>query len=428
MTRWNYPSAQRFQQRGWKKWATGFEVGARCAGCLRVGGLVWLRRKFDARRRYDQHAHSDGSASARQFQFQATVTGAATTTVTWQICLPPTPTNVQPTTCSPAAVGQTQLPSGYGTITTGQNNTGGGLYTAPQRRACNESVPGGGHQYDQHDGIRHRDGDAAIRRRGTHHSEHRDDCCGRSFPIHRECDRHDEYECHLGSGRSSGRYRGGWLHLSQLADHGAVHCRRIFRAGEYAAGAETITAVSAFDPSVQGTATVTIASSDAPTLTSLTPNTVGEGSRQQDVYLDGTNFNSNDVVMVGNPPVAVPTIFITASSLRATIPAGPLSVAGLVRLVVQAQNGDVSASLSGPQGLTVVPSRPAVVAVTPDTLVSGGTSLGVNVVGGYFSSQTTVQCNGASAPATLTSGQQLTRDGTGLVHTFAGPLSDRRAE
>ena len=32
----------------------------------------------------------------------------------------------------PAAVGQTQLPSGYGTITTGQNNTGGGLYTAPQ--------------------------------------------------------------------------------------------------------------------------------------------------------------------------------------------------------------------------------------------------------------------------------------------------------
>ena len=66
-----------------------------------------------------------------QFQFQATVTGSATTTVTWQICLPPTPTNVQPTTCSPAAVGQTQLPSGYGTITTGQNNTGGGLYTAP---------------------------------------------------------------------------------------------------------------------------------------------------------------------------------------------------------------------------------------------------------------------------------------------------------
>ena len=45
--------------------------------------------------------------------------------------LPPTPTNLQPTTCSPAAVGQTQLASGYGTITTGQNNTGGGLYTAP---------------------------------------------------------------------------------------------------------------------------------------------------------------------------------------------------------------------------------------------------------------------------------------------------------
>src|SRR5580692_10927045 len=67
-----------------------------------------------------------------QFQFQATVSGSATTTVTWQICLPPTPSNAQPTTCSPAANGQTQLPSGFGTITTGQNNTAGGLYTAPK--------------------------------------------------------------------------------------------------------------------------------------------------------------------------------------------------------------------------------------------------------------------------------------------------------
>src|ERR1700723_247314 len=64
-------------------------------------------------------------------QFSATVTGAATTTVTWQICLPPSPTNLQPTVCSPAATGQTQLPAGYGTITTGANNTPGGFYTAP---------------------------------------------------------------------------------------------------------------------------------------------------------------------------------------------------------------------------------------------------------------------------------------------------------
>src|SRR5271154_2384627 len=54
-------------------------------------------------------------------QFTATVTGASTTTVTWQICATPTPTNAQPTMCSPAATGQTQLPVGFGTITTGAN-------------------------------------------------------------------------------------------------------------------------------------------------------------------------------------------------------------------------------------------------------------------------------------------------------------------
>src|SRR5277367_6330795 len=63
--------------------------------------------------------------------FTAVVSGTATTSVTWQICLPPSPTNIQPTVCSPAATGQTQLPPGYGTITTGANNTPGGTYTAP---------------------------------------------------------------------------------------------------------------------------------------------------------------------------------------------------------------------------------------------------------------------------------------------------------
>jgi DNA-binding beta-propeller fold protein YncE len=343
-----------------------------------------------------------------QFQFQATVTGSSTTTVTWQICLPPTPTNVQPTTCSPAAVGQTQLPSGYGTITTGQNNAAGGLYTAPSvipsvnpflvvATSTVDTTAFGSAMVTLRTGaeVHITPSTATI-------------AAGDNFQFTANV---------TGTTNTNVTWQVGAVAGGTAADGYICPSSQIMvpcTAGEYfapasgAAGSATITAVSAFDPSVSGTATVTIASSDAPTLTSLTPNTVGEGSRQQDVYLAGTNFNSNDVVMVGNPPVAVPTIFITASSLRATIPAGPLSVAGLVRLVVQAQNGDVSGSLAGPQGLTVVPSRPAVVAVTPDTLVSGGTSLGVNLVGGYFSSQTTVQCGGASAPASLTSGQQLT--------------------
>ncbi len=66
-----------------------------------------------------------------QAQFGATVTGISTTSVFWQICLPATSTNIQPTNCTvpqPPTQGAT-IPasplSGYGTI------TATGLYTAP---------------------------------------------------------------------------------------------------------------------------------------------------------------------------------------------------------------------------------------------------------------------------------------------------------
>lgn len=342
-----------------------------------------------------------------QFQFQATVTGSSTTTVTWQICLPPTPSNLQPTTCSPAAVGQTQLPSGYGTITTGQNNTPGGLYTAPKTAPATnpflivatstvDATAFGTATVTLKSGIEVNITPATATIAAGDHFQFTANVTGTT-------NTNVTWEV---AGTAGGTAANGYICPSSQI---TVDCT----AGEYfapvsgAPGSVTIAAVSAFDPTVQGTATVSISSAGAPTLTSLVPNTVGEGSLEQDVYLTGTNFNSNDVVLVGNPAQTVPTIFITGTLLRATIPASALSSAGLLNLVVQAQNGDVSTGLSGPQGLTVEPSRPAVVALTPDTLISGGTNLGVNVVGGYFSPQTRVQCNGLTAAATLTSSQQL---------------------
>jgi DNA-binding beta-propeller fold protein YncE len=342
-----------------------------------------------------------------QFQFQATVSGSATTTVTWQICLPPTPSNAQPTTCSPAANGQTQLPSGFGTITTGQNNTAGGLYTAPKTAPATnpflvvatstvDTKAFGAATVTLSSGIEVNVTPATATIAAGDHFQFTANVTGTA---------NTNVTWEVG-GVAGGTAADGFICPSSQI---TVTCT----AGEYfapvsnAPGSVTITAVSAFDPTRQGTATVTISSAGPPTLTSQVPNIVGEGSLQQDVYLTGTNFTSNNVVLVGTPPAAIPTLFITSTLLRATIPASPLSVAGLVPLVVQAQNGDVSTGLSGPQGLTVVPSRPAVVAATPDTLISGGTNLGVNLVGGFFSPQTSVQCNGTTAAATLTSSQQL---------------------
>ena len=105
-------------------------------------------------------------------------------------------------------------------------------------------------------------------------------------------------------------------------------------AGEYFApavapsGAVTITAVSAADPSKQGQATVTVSGAADPTLTSLSPNTVGEGSVQQDVFLSGTNFLTTSTVLAGNPLTPVPTVLISGDLLRATIPANLLAGPG----------------------------------------------------------------------------------------------------
>jgi hypothetical protein len=154
-------------------------------------------------------------------------------------------------------------------------------------------------------------------------------------------------------------------------------------------GTVTITATSAADTSQSATATVTVSTSAAQaTISSIMPAMAQEGSVQQDIYLNGTNFSSNSKVLANG--VAVPTIFISASLLRATIPAAqlvspaacsPQTVAPQIPILVQSQNGD----LSLPQNLTINPSRPALVASSPDSTVASAANVGVVLTGGYFS-------------------------------------------
>jgi DNA-binding beta-propeller fold protein YncE len=152
-------------------------------------------------------------------------------------------------------------------------------------------------------------------------------------------------------------------------------------------GAVTITATSAADTSQSAMASVTIAGGSDPTLSSVAPTTTQEGSVQQDIYLNGQNFSSTSTVLANGVPV--PTIFLTTSLLRATIPSAQLTTMGSVQILVQRQNGD----LSLPVPLTVNPSRPALVASTPDSFVGNSANVGVTLTGGYFSPSTEVFFN-----------------------------------
>ena len=338
-----------------------------------------------------------------QLQFQATVTGTSTTSVTWQLCLVPSPTNIQPTVCSPATTGQTQMPSGYGIITTGQTNTPqGGFYTAPTTlpptndflvvatSTVNTKIFG--------TTVVHIDSTVRVAVTPSTATIAPGDTFRFTANVTGTTNIGVTWEV---NGVANGDVNDGFI----VAGNGnsAVYTAPLSNPP----ATVTITAVSGFDPLESGTAAVTVISTAAPTLTSAAPNIVGEGSAQQEVYLTGTNFTSNSVVLAGTPPAPVPTIFLSTTLLHATIPAAPLSIAGPLALVVRAQNGDLSNGVTGPLGLTVMPSRPAVVAVSPDTIVPNAGTSGVNLIGGFFSPTTTVQCNGQTVAATLTSSQQL---------------------
>ena len=340
-----------------------------------------------------------------QQQFQAVVTGTSTTSVTWQICLVPTPTNAKPTICSPATTGQTQLPSGYGIITTGQTNTPqGGFYTAPTTlpptndflvvatSTVNTNIFGAT--------VVHIDSQIRVAVTPNSATIAPGDTFKFTANVTGTTNTAVTWEV---NGVAGGNITDGFIVAGGGNGNTAVYTAPLSNPP----GNVTITAVSGFDPLESGTAALTIISSAAPTLTSAAPNTVGEGSAQQEVYLTGTNFTSNSVVLAGTPPAPVPTIFLSTTLIDAKIPAAPLSIAGPVALVVQAQNGDVSNGVTGPLGLTVMPSRPAVVALSPDTIVPNAGSAGVNLIGGFFSPNTTVQCNGQTVASTLTSSQQL---------------------
>src|SRR5580693_5658401 len=343
-------------------------------------------------------------------QFQATVTGTPTTSVTWQLCLVPSPTSIQPTVCSPATTGQTQMPSGFGVITTGQTNTPqGGFYTAPATlpptndflvvatSTVNTEIFG--------ETVVHLDSTIRVAITPSTATIAPGDSFTFTANVTSTTNTAVTWEV---NGNAGGDVTDGFIVPGGGNGNTAVYTAPT----QNPPATVTITAVSASDPLESGTAAVTIIGSAAPTLTSSQPNLVGEGSAQQEVYLTGANFTSSSVVLAGTPPAPVPTIFLSTTLLHATIPAAPLSIAGPVALVVQAQNEDLSNVLTGPTtGLTVVPSRPALVALTPDTIVPNGGTAGVNLIGGFFSPSTVVNCNGTTqstrVTAIATGSQQL---------------------
>ena len=346
-------------------------------------------------------------------QFSASVAGGSTTTVFWQICLPAATPNTQPTNCTAGqSLAKCTIPTvsspltGYGTI------TANGLYTAPSTVPTpnNAVVVATSCVSSKAFGIFAVIIDSGIR---VHVSP--------PAPT-------------MGLGETlqftatvTGTTNTGVSWTLSTSALNPPPLGSISPSGFYTAPGSavtvTVTAQSAADASQKGTATVTVAAGTPPTLASIDPTVAAQGSAQQDVYLLGSNFLTTETVMVkppAQPLTPVPTTFLSATLLRATIPAAQLTQAGTLDISVQMQNG----FLVGPLSLNVFPVRPALVASLPDSVPQLNANAAVGLTGGYFSPGGTIATfngfgAGQGAVTTVNSSRQASLSITG---TAAGSL------
>ena len=316
-------------------------------------------------------------------QFAAVVTPAGA--ASWQVCFPPATTGQVPTTCSPANKGQTPL-SGYGTITPNAAGTSA-VYSAPatipspdsfiiQATSVQDPTVFGVTFVTITSGVEIQVAPTSASMGTLEHLQFTPTVTGTS----------NTAVAWTVSGGGETNIPGGDSVTGTITPSGLY-------TAPGTAGAFTLTATSAADPSISVTVPVTVSLAGDPLLTSIDPATAVEGSVQQDIYLSGSNVFTTSAVLANG--VAVPTTLITSSAgvLRATIPAAQLTGnPSLLPIQIQRQNGDISQTVN----LTMVPARPAIIASSPSGVSQTESSVNVSLTGGYFSPFVEAFFNGSS--------------------------------
>ncbi|MGH9682615.1 MAG: hypothetical protein ACRD4S_03245 [Candidatus Acidiferrales bacterium] len=308
-------------------------------------------------------------------QFSASVTGGSTTTVNWQVCVPGPPTTVKGiTTNPPANCGSGNL----GTVTSA------GLYTAPAVVPSPSTVDVVA--TSTIDATAFGVGQAVI------------DCGVRvtllptsaTIPLSQPGQPSTFQFTPTITGSNNKAVT--WT-VSNVAGgnsiFGTITPNGLYTAPSANPGsAITVTATAGACSAQSASASVTLVTPAPPAVTSIDPTVAAQGSVQQDVYVIGTDFISTDGVLANS--VLVPSVFISTTLLRATVPAASLQTTGIVS--IQVQRGKVGV---GPTAqLTVNPTRPSIIASSPDSVSQTNAGVGVNLTGGFYTPATVAFFNG----------------------------------
>ena len=154
-----------------------------------------------------------------------------------------------------------------------------------------------------------------------------------------------------------------------------------------------------------------------PTFSSVSPNSIPQGSGNTTVSISGYGIYSATTVLVNG--TAVSSTYVSARALTAVIPASDLTSVGTLSLKLKnpTPGGGTSSALS----VTVTASAPAptVASINP-TSGTAGSSFTLTVTGTNFVSGSTIQWNGTGIATTYVSATQLTGQVTSSNTASAG--------
>jgi hypothetical protein len=150
--------------------------------------------------------------------------------------------------------------------------------------------------------------------------------------------------------------------------------------------------------------TITTPPNPVPEIASLSPNPVTAGGQSFTLTVAGSKFVSSSVVRLNNQDR--PTQFVSATELRATIPASDIANGGTATITVVSPTP--GGGTSNAATLTINFAPPVITLLSPSSSVAGGPAFQLTVTGTNFAPGSVVRWNGADRPTTVNSVTQLT--------------------
>ena len=164
-------------------------------------------------------------------------------------------------------------------------------------------------------------------------------------------------------------------------------------------GTASLTVTTASGAST-GTA-FTVNAPPPPTVTSLSPSSATTGGAAFTIVITGTNFFSGAAAMWNGS--ALTTTFVSATQVKAAVPAALLSGPGTVSVTVNTASG----TSAGAAFTINPPPPPSITSLSPSSVTSGGAAFTLIVYGTKFVSGAVVNWNGGALTTTLVSATQV---------------------